>query len=72
VTVVANSSALISLSAIGQLDILRKKYKEVLIPKAVWEEVVVEEEGQLGAQEIKASNWIIETWLEGSVTRPTR
>jgi hypothetical protein len=51
---------------------LRKKYKEVLIPKAVWEEVVVEEEGQLGAQEIKASNWIIETWLEGSVTRPTR
>lgn len=41
-TVVANSSVLISLSAIGQLDLLRKKYKEVLIPQAVWEEVVVE------------------------------
>jgi predicted nucleic acid-binding protein len=37
---------------------LRKKYKEVLIPQAVWEEVVVEGEGQLGAQEIKASKWI--------------
>jgi hypothetical protein len=43
---------------------------EVLIPKAVWEEVVAEGEGQLGAQEIKASKWIkIEEVKDRSMVR---
>jgi len=56
---VANSSVLISLSAIQQFDLLYKRFPEVLIPQAVWQEVVVEGKGQPGAQEVQSSNWII-------------
>ena len=55
---VANSSVLISLSAIGQLDLLQERFSEILIPQAVWQEVVVKGKGQPGAQEIKSSGWI--------------
>ncbi len=39
---VVDSSALIPLIKIGRLDLLRKVFDEILIPEAVWEEVVVE------------------------------
>lgn len=55
---VANSSVLINLSAIQQLDLLRKRFPEVWIPRAVWQEVVVEGQGQAGAQEVQAADWI--------------
>jgi len=53
--VVADSSVLISLSA---LDLLRKRFSEVTIPQAVQEEVVIEGTGQPGSQEVQSSNWI--------------
>lgn len=56
--IVANSSVLISLSAINQLDLLRKKFSEVLIPQAVQQEVVVEGKGQPGSQEVQSADWI--------------
>ena len=56
--VVADSSVLISLSAINQLDLLRKRFSEVTIPQAVQEEVVIEGTGQPGSQEVQSSNWI--------------
>jgi len=41
--VVSNTSVLIGLSTIGQLDILRARFPEgVLVPEAVWREVVHE------------------------------
>lgn len=59
-TVVCNSSILIALSAIGQLNLLRKRCEgaELLIPKAVWREVVEEGKGQPGAQEVATADWI--------------
>jgi predicted nucleic acid-binding protein len=42
VKVVANSSVLISLGAIQQLTLLRQRFSEVLIPQAVWQEIVIE------------------------------
>ena len=49
--VVSNSSVLISLSAIGQLDLLHKEFPEgVLIPRAVWQEVVATGQGRSGAR----------------------
>lgn len=54
----ANSSVLISLSAIQQLDLLHKRFPEILIPQAVWQEVVVKGKGQPGAQEAQSSDWI--------------
>jgi len=56
--VVVDSSVLISLSAINQLELLRKRFSEVTIPQAVQEEVVIEGKGQPGSQEVKSSNWI--------------
>jgi len=56
--VVADSSVLISLSAINQLDLLCKRFSEVTIPQAVQEEVVIEGTGQPGSQEVQSSNWI--------------
>jgi len=56
--VVADSSVLISLSAINQLELLRKRFSEVTIPRAVQEEVVIEGKGQPGSQEVQSSKWI--------------
>ena len=56
--VVSNASPLISLARTGQLDLLRRLYGEVLIPEAVWREVVVEGAGQAGAAEIGSASWI--------------
>ena len=54
-----NSSVLISLSSIGQLDLLKKKFPEgILIPKAVWNEVVTTGEGYPGSKEVAMMNWI--------------
>jgi len=40
--IVADSSPLIHLSRIGRLELLRKVYGTILIPRGVWEEVVTE------------------------------
>ena len=47
-TVVSDASALINLARIGELELLRQLYGEVLIPQAVWREVVVKGAGQPG------------------------
>jgi len=59
-TVVSNSSVLIALSAIGQLELLHWLCGEdqLVIPTAVWREVVEEGEGQPGAREVRAAEWI--------------
>jgi hypothetical protein len=58
VKVVADSSVLISLSTINQLELLHKKVSEVIIPRAVQKEVVIEGRGQPGSQEVQLSDWI--------------
>ena len=56
---VANSSVLISLSAIGQLKILKERFQEgILVPSAVWNEVVTTGKGQPGAEEVASVDWI--------------
>jgi len=56
--VVSNASALINLARIGKLDLLRELYGQIIIPQAVWREVVVEGDGQPGADEVKSASWI--------------
>jgi len=58
VRVVSDASVLINLARIGELDLLRQLYGAVLIPKAVWREVVVEGAGQPGAGQVEAASWI--------------
>ena len=57
-SIVNNSSVLINLSRIGKLDLLHQLYGELIVPEAVWKEVVVEGEGQAGADAIKRASWI--------------
>ncbi len=56
--VVANSSPLIHLSQIKRLYLLREFFKEVLIPPAVYREVVIEGRGRPGSREVKEAPWI--------------
>jgi predicted nucleic acid-binding protein len=56
--IVSNASPLINLARIGKLDLLHDLYSELIIPEAVWHEVVVEGIGQPGADEMKTALWV--------------
>ena len=56
--VVTNSTPLIELSKINQLDLLRDVYGTILIPEEVYVEVVIDGIGKPGAAEVKAAEWI--------------
>ena len=56
--VVSNSSALINLARIGKLTLLRELFGVLIVPDAVWQEVVVEGAGQPGADEVRSAEWI--------------
>ena len=56
--IVSNSSPIINLARIGELNLLHQLYEEVIIPEAVWQEVVVEGVGQPGAEEVESASWI--------------
>ena len=56
--IVSNASPLVNLARIGKLDLLRELYGKLLIPEAVWREVVVDGAGQPGADEVKEADWI--------------
>lgn len=56
--VVSDASALINLARIGELDLLHRLYGGLLIPEAVWREIVIEGAGQPGAEEVKKASWI--------------
>lgn len=63
-TTVSNASPLIGIARIDKLDLLRELYGELVIPEAVWHEVVVRGAGQPGAEQIKASEWISQACVE--------
>ena len=56
---VVNSTPLIALSLVGQLDLLHALFDEVLVPTSVYEEVVLRGRGRPGAREIAQADWIV-------------
>lgn len=56
--VVSNSTTLVHLSAIGQLDLLRRLFGRIYIPHEVYQEVVVAGSGKPSADEVQAATWI--------------
>ncbi len=40
--IVSNSTPLINFATINEIQILRKLFKKIIIPQAVWQEVVIE------------------------------
>ncbi len=55
---VSNSTPLIHLAKIGRLELLREFFGEVLIPKAVYRECVLEGKGSRDAELIENTYWI--------------
>ena len=53
-SIVADTSALIALSAIHQLDLLHAEFNEVRIPRAVFREIVTDGEGWGEAEDAQA------------------
>lgn len=57
--IVADASILIGLSSIGQLTLLRERFPEgILIPPAVWGEVVEQGGQRPGANAVAQTDWI--------------
>jgi predicted nucleic acid-binding protein len=56
--VVSDTSVLINLARLDKLFLLHKLYGNLLIPLAVWREVVERGAGKPGADEVKAADWI--------------
>jgi len=60
-TVISDSSTLIHLTAIGKLDLLRIFYDKIILPTAVWREVVIEGGNRPDTSEIQQAHergWI--------------
>ncbi|MEL6779658.1 MAG: DUF3368 domain-containing protein [Cyanobacteria bacterium J06597_16] len=56
--IIADSSPLISLAIIGQIDLLPQLYPSVLLPPAVWDEVTIQGAGLPGAQVVSEATWL--------------
>jgi predicted nucleic acid-binding protein len=56
--VVPDAGPLIYLGGAGHLDILRALYSEVVVPRIVFDEIVVAGAGLTGAREVDAARWI--------------
>jgi uncharacterized protein len=68
--IIADSSPLISLAIIGQLDLLPQLYKSVLLPPAVWNEVTVQGAGLPGAQAVSVATWLTIQAPESAISEP--
>lgn len=55
---VSNSSPIMNLAAIGRLGLIKLKFGNVVIPDAVWCEVVIDGKGKSGAEDVENSDWI--------------
>ncbi len=55
--VISDTSPINNLAAIGQISLLRQLYKTVIIPEAVYKELIGPPP-EAGAEEIRNSNWI--------------
>jgi uncharacterized protein len=58
VLVVSDASPVILLSRLGLLDLLPELYDRVVIPRAVFHEVVVQGAGLPGSQELRDAEWL--------------
>ncbi|CDH43677.1 hypothetical protein [Candidatus Contendibacter odensensis] len=53
--VVSNTSPIINLACVGQLDLLRQIYGSITIPEAVFTEIAIAGAGEPGAEEVQRS-----------------
>jgi uncharacterized protein len=56
--IISDTSPIINLAIIGYLDLLPKLFNEIVIPPAVFREVVIQGQGLAGASDIKNASWV--------------
>jgi len=56
--IICNAGPLIALAIVDQLQVLPALYKSILVPEAVWSEVVDSGFGRAGAAKLKTAQWI--------------
>jgi len=56
--IVADAGPLIAFARIERLDLIHQIFGEIVLPDAVYNELVIRGQGQPGAQEIAQSSWI--------------
>lgn len=56
--VVSDASPLINLARVEQFELLAAFYGQVIIPQAVYDEVVVRGQGREGSAEVQNASWI--------------
>lgn len=74
--IVCNAGPLIALSLAGQLQVLPALFKSILVPEAVWHEVVDSGLGRAGAAELETAQWVelvpsisVDSFLEADLGR---
>ena len=61
--IISDSSTLIHLASIGRLALLKAFYGQVVVPPAVWREVVEQGKGRAGAGEVEQARQA--GWIKG-------
>jgi hypothetical protein len=56
--VISDSSPIMSLAIIGQLRLIQELFGKIIIPKEVWDELIIEGKGKPGTNEIEKAKWI--------------
>jgi len=56
--VICNSSVIVALSRIGYLWLLKKLFNSIIIPQAVYNEIVLKGSGKPGAKDVDESVWV--------------
>lgn len=67
--VIVNSTPIIALSSIHKLDLLRELYGEVIIPKAVHDEVMVRKDSETQVSLARAKDWVLIKNISNSETK---
>jgi uncharacterized protein len=62
--IVADSGPIISFARAGRLDLLKQVTTELIIPDAVFEEIVVSGDDRPGAEEVKHGLWVKRATLQ--------
>lgn len=71
--VVSNTSPIINLACVSQLDLLRQLYGQIIIPQAVFTEIAIAGAGEPGAKEVQGFDWITPRPVtQGSLTKVLR
>ena len=67
--VISNTTPIIALSSIGQLELLKKMYKKIYVPQAVYDEIMIKKDSIAAKEIISNESWILKTTVNDKFTK---